>query len=144
MDPTSCSDTNPDPQLNFYADPCGSIWNLTLTVMQINLDLDDQLKNYADLGRSVSSALKLCRSMRMRILTLKGLSREIFCTLFISLISSSWSHLRCPGAVLIFFAFSWSYWTFKMTPQCLGHQGVDPKFLGLENFSNINQMCLYM
>ena len=49
---------------------------------------------------------------------------------FFSLISSSWSHYRCPRAVLIVSDFSLSYWTFKMTPLCLGHQGVGPKFLG--------------
>ena len=34
-------------------------------------------------------------------------------------------------------AFSWSYWTLKTTPWCLGHRGVDQKFLSQEKFSNL-------
>ena len=38
-------------------------------------------------------------------LTVKGQSHEIFCSQFFSPNSSSWSHQRCPRAILIFFCF---------------------------------------
>ena len=46
---------------------------------------------------------------------LKRQSHKIFVSGFFLLISSSWSHWRCPRAVLIFSDFSQSYWGFKTT-----------------------------
>ena len=47
-----------------------------------------------------------------------------------SSISSFWSNLRYPRAILIFSEFSQSYCTFKMTPWYLGNRGVGQTFLG--------------
>ena len=77
----------------------------------------------------------ILQSLQKTSKSLKGQSHKIFCIWFVLTIKSSWSHKRWPRAVLIFSYFSRSYWTFKMTPQCLGHWGVDPKFLGWENFA---------
>ena len=61
---------------------------------------------------------------------LKGQSHEISLLWFFSSISSFWSYLRCPRAVLIFSKFSQSYCTFKMSPGYLGNLGVAQKILG--------------
>ena len=68
---------------------------------------------------------KFSHIMYLRVyFTLKRQSHEIFLVSFFFPNSSSWSHLECPRAVLIFFASWLSYKHFKMTPQCPMHRGV--------------------
>ena len=54
----------------------------------------------------------------LNVCYLKGQSHEIFCNRSFPPNNSSWSHLTCPRAVSIFFAYWLSYGHFKMTPRC--------------------------
>jgi len=52
------------------------------------------------------------------LIYLNGTVSQDFLDPVFSLISFSWSYLRCPSAVLIYSEFSQGFWTFKITSQC--------------------------
>ena len=88
-------------------------------------------KIFSKISQDIAVGPRYCRFMqKSRVqkshatVPLKGQSHEIFCTRFFPPNSSSWSHQRCPWAVLFFFAFSQSYCTFKTTPRYFGNRGV--------------------
>ena len=96
---------------------------------QLEISTNNSARNYLFFGINIESTRRIEKHVKEKLSKFRGTVSRVFCILFFPQHSSSWSHQRCPRAVLIFYA-SWpSYKHFKMTPQCLGHLGVAPKTL---------------